>query len=1157
MKISKKYLFALLLPILLLCLLGQETYAATTYDWRPNGSTAWASAGNWQSTTAGGVVAYPAAAYPGQSGTTDIVRIGVNTTIAAFTRQPAITTGVSYTIASLTFGNNNAPYSNTVAAVLALTIGSGSTLTVTGTVLQMHSSTGGLTNSGGRSEATGSFTYAIFTTINGPGTLHCSNFTVGDTTIPGDPYVNNFTSLTIQGSLILTVDNTFNINSASYHGDDDQTVISRNNDATVSFQSGVLTINGQLSETNTNPWDYVIDAYIPYTGFSMDLTTSANATLNLGGPNSINISIGTYYCTNAVDFYNPDGGTGQSTVNYSSTGNQEVYDYASFPLYAIDPDPYMYQNLSFGGSGTKTFDADTTTVGGNVTLNAGSEIVDLSANTGSLTLPGTLTLGTGSTLKLGSGAIAVTGAVTNAGTITLGSGNFSMANNFTNSGTINSGSSTVIFNGTGAVNLNDSATGGTIFNNVDFTSGYNATIQSGTFGVSSTGVMTLSNSGTQVVAGGFNFIFKSDASGAATLAALPSGCQLTGTNITVQRYIPGGSAAERGYRLLSPSTYTTTDTHGNHIYSISYLLNSTYISGTAFPSTASNPNSKTGNPSLYLYRENVVPQFTTFLNSNYRGIESIASDPYYLINTDSDGSGTQYDIPVGNGYLFFFRGGETTTNPFSTSSIPANGTLASTGNLNEGNITVTNWYNESLGNTGLLYTTASGSTGIEGTNLVGNPYPATIDWNNFSSTNSSAAIYGPGLSGAIWMLVPGAEAGSGNYATYLPGVGATNGGTNLIASGEGFFVQATGTGATLKFTENAKVSTQATGAAVFMANKQSLSVISGVKEQIRLQMQLDSINADEMLISFNPNTSAGFNIMEDVQYKTGTGKVNLASLSSDNVALAINQLPLALKGDTIKLKVGASASGTYTLKAESITGIPQIYDVWLKDAFTKDSVNLRTTSTYSFTVNTGDTTTFGSHRFVLTLQEDPALAYKLISFDAEKTGDGRQVQTTWTTQNEANYTSFTVERSNDGGKTYNAVGSLTSSGLGSYGFTDLHALMGDNLYRLQSADFNNTITYSNPVDIVFTGDGKSGNVTIFPNPVVNTINLTIAPKTQQANTSYNIRISNSMGLVVKNLVTTDTSWQNNAGSLLPGIYLVQVTDTKNNEFIGQTKFVKL
>ncbi|MGZ3778713.1 MAG: T9SS type A sorting domain-containing protein, partial [Mucilaginibacter sp.] len=549
------------------------------------------------------------------------------------------------------------------------------------------------------------------------------------------------------------------------------------------------------------------------------------------------------------------------------------------------------------------------------------------------------------------------------------------------------------------------------------------------------------------------------------------------------------------------------------------------------------------------------PAYTSFTNSNYRGIADISADPYYQIDSDP---GT-FDIPVGNGYLFFFRGGETTSSPFSTGSTPDDGTLAATGALNQGSITVTNWYNEFLGNTGLLYTTTSSDPGVQGMNLVGNPYPSTIDWNTFNTTTPGTGIYTSGLSGAIYMLNPPYQAGGGNYASYIPGVGGTNNATNLIASGVGFFAQTISANATLQFNESAKVNTQVTSPALFMANRQTLATNTPVKQQIRLLMQLDSINNDEILINFNPKTKVAFNVMEDARYRVGTGKVSLASLSSDNIALAINQLPLATKGDTIHLKVGATASGTYSLKLKSVQGIPQIYDIWLKDAFAKDSVNLRNTGTYSFTVNTGDTTTFGSHRFVLTLQEDPALAYKLISFDAEKDAtERRQVHVTWKTQNEADYTHFTVERSTDNGKTYGVIGGMLSSGQGTYDMTDRTPEKGNNLYRLKQEDFNKTITYSNVVTVQFSNNGndKGGRVSCYPNPAKSNIDLSFVPKSQDK-TTYNITISNSSGKVVKFAHVTDTNWHDNVSNLLTGTYLIQVTDKKTNNVIGQTKFVKL
>ena len=269
-------------------------------------------------------------------------------------------------------------------------------------------------------------------------------------------------------------------------------------------------------------------------------------------------------------------------------------------------------------------------------------------------------------------------------------------------------------------------------------------------------------------------------------------------------------------------------------------------------------------------------------------------------------------------------------------------------------------------------------------------------------------------------------------------------------------------------------------------------------------------------------------------------------------------MPLNTKGQTIALKVNAAANGTYSLNVKEITGIPQILDVWLKDAFTKDSVNMRSTKTYSFIIALADTNTFGTNRFSIVLRQNPALAYQLLSFDAQKTTN-KQVQLVWKTANEQNYTHFTVERSTDAGKTFDVVGSLTSSDEGTYSLLDKAPLTGANIYRLKQVDFNNNTTYSQTVQIDFTATATAQAVTtlnVYPNPVVNTVNVTIDTKSQVA-AMYNIRITNSTGFVVKQVTTSQTSWQENVSGLFTGTYLVQVVNNKDNSLVGQTKFVKL
>ena len=133
---------------------------------------------------------------------------------------------------------------------------------------------------------------------------------------------------------------------------------------------------------------------------------------------------------------------------------------------------------------------------------------------------------------------------------------------------------------------------------------------------------------------------------------------------------------------------------------------------------------------------------------------------------------------------------------------------------------------------------------------------------------------------------------------------------------------------------------------------------------------------------------------------------------------------------------------------------------------------MRQNPTYSFNIYSNDTASFGANRFRLVLRSNPAYAYQLLSFDASKVPDIRQVQISWTTANEGNNTNFTVEHSIDEGKTYNVLGSLNATGAGQYGLLDQSPAEGRNLYRLKQEDINNTITYSNVVAVQIDFDAR-------------------------------------------------------------------------------------
>jgi hypothetical protein len=642
---------------------------------------------------------------------------------------------------------------------------------------------------------------------------------------------------------------------------------------------------------------------------------------------------------------------------------------------------------------------------------------------------------------------------------------------------------------------------------------------------------TLSNNGT--------FTLASDANGSASIAAIPSTSSITG-NISVQRYLSG----VRGYRLLT-SPISTATANGNNIYSINYLLTSTFITGTNFPTTTT---SKPGNPSLYLYREDIAPTYSTFLNSSFRGIADISAAPDYTINTD----GGPFNIPVANGYLCYFRGGLSTPTPYVSGSAAVATAVTAVGALNQGTVVFKDWFTPTNGN--LSYTAAS-PIGTIGYSLAGNPYPSNIDWDKFSQTSSTNGIYGQNVATYIEMLSP-----SGSYGVYYANGGAgsgTNGATNIIPTGAGFFVVALNGSASLTFNESAKSTTQVTGSNLMMSTTAQNKVNN---QYLKLQMALDTFYKEDVVIRFNDHAKTSFDFNADALYLKGFSKVSLSSSSSDHVALAINQQPLPKQTATrVGLNVSASANGTYHMSLKDIAGLPKLYDVWLMDNYRKDSVDMRVNTQYAFDIITTDTASFGAHRFVLVVRQNQAYVYKLIDFTAKKASAARQVDVVWNTQNEGNYTNFTVERSTDNGATYQVLGGVTAADQGTYSFHDKSPVTGTNLYRLKQEDLNNTISYSKIVTIQYANTDNnlvSHNINVYPNPVNSTINLAIASQSADAAT-YNIRFMNSTGLIVKEVISSQTSWQGNISSLQPGTYIVRVTNNRNQSFVGENKFVKL
>jgi len=704
----------------------------------------------------------------------------------------------------------------------------------------------------------------------------------------------------------------------------------------------------------------------------------------------------------------------------------------------------------------------------------------------------------------------------------------------------------VYFNGAGPQNIYAGAGTGTVFNNLTFNGSGATTIQSGMAYVDDAGTLTMA--GTATLAAGGLLTLNSDATGTAAIAPISSGTPITGT-VNVQRYI----SAERGYRLLSSPV--NAGSTGNGTYSINYLLNSLYLTGSGTGFT------HTGNPSLYLYDEGFVPQYSTFYNSNFIAVSSMSSGtgstPTYPVNVNGAGLTGSYSIPVGNGYYCFYRGNlsegtSDLTNPAYSGVLPS--TVTASGTLNQGSITFTNWFagTSYLGGISQHY------------NLIGNPYASAIDLATVQSATTTSGIYitpysgGAGITHFVYELKPSSNVYS-VYNLSNPGM-STNNASEYIASGQGFFVEAHGTTSRLVFNESAKATSTNANTPGFM-NKRVNNVAAintgGANPVLRLKMSLDTINNEETLVSFSPTAQTGFVVNEDAAHKAGEGLVGFTSISSDNVPLAINMLPLAAT-QTIPLRTVATNDGLYNISLSQDAPLPALYDIWLMDAYKKDSLDIKNNPTYNFDILHSDTNSFGDHRFSLVIRQNQALMVHLLSFNAIKATGGDNV--IWITENEARYTHFAVQRSTDGGQTFTTLDSLVSSGLGNYSYLDNKPVQGANSYRLRLTDLNDNITYSNVVTIMYANTGNQvalNGFMVYPNPTAGAFNLSINQPTATATAAYTIQIVNNLGVVLKTAQSSSPQWQTDVSALVPGTYFITVMNTNTNTLVGRSAFVKL
>lgn len=509
-----------------------------------------------------------------------------------------------------------------------------------------------------------------------------------------------------------------------------------------------------------------------------------------------------------------------------------------------------------------------------------------------------LTLMSGSSLTISSGSkLSVSGTLTNGGTLTGTGADLEMV-------------------GTGAISNQTWSGNGATFR--DVVMGVVSNTATKTLSAPLSVSRNLQLQGTTTLAAGGNLILLSSASGTARLLELPSGANVTG-NVTVERFIPGTSG--RRFRYLA-APFSSGPSIANS-WQQQVHITGTGTGGTLCPSLTAHSNgfdaTMSNAASMFTFNE------TGATNTNTPGNNG---GTLYTNAWVSVANTASTNLVWGTGYKIFIRGNRSQGCDLlnGTNPAPVNVTLSGTGSIKTG--------------TANFPITFSSSNG-EGWNLLGNPYPCPIDWTASSGWTKT------NVDNAIWIFRPaGNHFSTWNGAT---GLGA-NFGSNIIESGNAFFVKANAASPALVATEAVK-----TGASpstpLFKTNIKAL----------RVNFVKPGELTDELVVAMSPDAQDGLDAMDSEKMTNPSLNIYAKDvLGNEN---AINTFKAAQAETVIPVGINSTYSGLHTFSFKGETEF-NAYDVLLEDKYLGVIQLVNDNPTYRFEIN-ANPLTFGENRFRL------------------------------------------------------------------------------------------------------------------------------------------------------------------------------------------------
>jgi hypothetical protein len=258
------------------------------------------------------------------------------------------------------------------------------------------------------------------------------------------------------------------------------------------------------------------------------------------------------------------------------------------------------------------------------------------------------------------------------------------------------------------------------------------------------------------------------------------------------------------------------------------------------------------------------------------------------------------------------------------------------------------------GDQSLTFTSSRPTYPDGGWQLLGNPYPAPLDYSLVAASDRA------GLEAAIYVYSSTSQY-AGRYRAYVNGIG-----NPVLPVGQGFF---------------ARVAAGLPSATLTFRNSQRLTAPNGTTFQrpaadprplVQLTLQgANTILADEAYVYFEPGASSGFEPAFDAEKLLNPSGLNLSTSLAGRQLSIDGQPELGTSQRVVSLAVGVPTAGVYTFTTSQLLNLSTV-PVYLRDLQLGTLTDLRQQPTYQFTVATA--AALSTTRFELVFSPQQALA---------------------------------------------------------------------------------------------------------------------------------------------------------------------------------------